>query len=252
MVRGVDVKANKKKMNSTVNEPQTERQVPEVSHNLRDQRLGPKGRKTREKLLTTAFNMLASSSDMPIILSNVAREASVALTTLYLYFPDIGELLLAVLDRVMDSAEEAFIDRLRRRWPDASLQNSCFDFLLAHYQFWRRHSRVLLMRNSLADSGDIRFVKYRYQLSSQPLIQLLVLQMDSELERENKRCWRIANLLLTGIERTATILSTPIWNTWHDESGVFTDEESFIESIRIEAELMALTISHQRKIEKAR
>ncbi len=125
-----------------VNEPQ--QPAPQAGYNLLGQRLGRKGQETRERILVTALRLIeASSKDAPVTLSSVAREAAVGMTTLYLYFPNLGDLVLAVLTRVMDCADSAFVDRLRARWPDDSLEASARGFLRAHYQFWRRHSRSI-------------------------------------------------------------------------------------------------------------
>jgi AcrR family transcriptional regulator len=69
-----------------------------LSHNLVGQRLGKKGRDTRERILAATDRLLAGPPDTAISLSAVAREASLAMTTLYIYFNDLTELLLAVLD----------------------------------------------------------------------------------------------------------------------------------------------------------
>ena len=89
-----------------------------LSHNLQGQRLGRKGRDTRERILLAAETLLAAPPGAPITLSAVAREASLGMTTLYLYFSDFTELLLAVLDGIMATAEDSYIGRLRERWPD--------------------------------------------------------------------------------------------------------------------------------------
>ena len=142
----------------------------EVSHNLHGQRLGRKGYETRERILATAELMIESSRDSQITLSAIAREASVGLATFYLYFPDLGELILAVLGRVMDSSGAAYKDQLRTRWPEESLAACCKEFLHAHHRFWVRHSQLLQLRNGYADRGDLRFVDYQRSVYK-PLIE---------------------------------------------------------------------------------
>ena len=100
-----------------------------LSHNLLGQRLGRKGRDTRERILAATERLLAGPPDTAISLSGVAREASLAMTTLYLYFGDLTELLVAVLEPIMASAEDAFVAHLRRRWPDEQLGEHCLRFL---------------------------------------------------------------------------------------------------------------------------
>src|SRR6201995_3065199 len=84
-----------------------------LSHNLLGQRLGKKGRDTRERILAATERLLAGPPDAPITLSAVAREASLGMTSLYLYFNDLTELLLAQLSATMSLAREAYGDHLR-------------------------------------------------------------------------------------------------------------------------------------------
>ncbi|HMP57284.1 MAG TPA: TetR/AcrR family transcriptional regulator, partial [Novosphingobium sp.] len=89
-----------------------------VSHNLVGQRLGRKGQATRERILDAMLRLLADPEGPPVTLTGVAREAGVSLSNLYLYFPDLGELLLAALRKVTEDTDSAHVEKLRRRWPD--------------------------------------------------------------------------------------------------------------------------------------
>jgi len=72
-----------------------------LSHNLNGQRLGRKGRDTRARILAATNELLAGPIDTPISLSAVARQASLGMTSLYQYFTDLTELLLALLEPLM-------------------------------------------------------------------------------------------------------------------------------------------------------
>jgi hypothetical protein len=148
----------------------------------------------------------------------------------------------------MDCADSAFVDRLRARWPDEALGASTQGFLRAHYQFWRRHSRILHLRNSFEDAGDARFLEYRNGVS-RPLIELLVVQMDGEpaLDSPAGNC---ATVLLTGFERLATITTNPIFHTSLSAMGVDRVQGYIEDLLNAEAELIALAVRHHR--DKAR
>lgn len=220
--------------------------VPQAGYNLLGQRLGRKGQETRERILVTALRLIeASSKDAPVTLSSVAREASVGMTTLYLYFPNLGDLVLAVLTRVMDCADSAFVDRLRARWPDETLGASTQGFIRAHYQFWRRHSRILHLRNSFEDAGDARFLQYRNRVSK-PLIELLILQMNGTPEQMNAPVGNCATVLLTGFERLATITTNPIFHTNLSDLGIGRAQAYIDDLLNAEAELIALAVRHHR------
>jgi AcrR family transcriptional regulator len=180
----------------------------DVSHNLNGQRLGRKGRGTRERILTACAELLADPGDAPISMSAVARRAGLGMTSLYNYFSDLTELLLAVLEPVMATAEEGFLAILREPWPDAELAERCHTFMHAYFDFWSRHSRLLHLRNAMADNRDERMLLHRVR-SSQPLISLFVAQMGGAADDEQSPVRGMATVLMTGIERTVTVSTDP-------------------------------------------
>lgn len=176
----------------------------ELSHNLLGQRLGRKGRDSRERILAAAEKLLAGPLDTAISVSAVAREASLGMTTVYLYFSDLTELLLAVLNPIMASAEESYVGQLRTRWPDDRLAECCLEFVEAYHDFWVRHSRILHLRNTYADGGDERMRHHRIAVS-QPAMDLLVEQMDSDAADLESPAHGMATVLFTGVERLITV-----------------------------------------------
>ncbi len=175
-----------------------------VSHNLAGQRLGRKGRDTRERILAATERLLAGPPDTAISLSAVAREASLGMTTLYLYFSDLTELLLAVLGPIMASAENSYVGHLRNRWPDEALGEHCRSFVESYHAFWVKHSRILHLRNSYADSNDERMRAHRMS-SGRPVIDLLVQQMGCDPAKVLSQAFGMATILLTGLERMITV-----------------------------------------------
>lgn len=174
-----------------------------ATYNQIGQKLGRKGQETRERILCAMLRLLECPDGPPVTLTGVANEASVRLTNLYLYFPDMSELVLAALDRVMESADAGFIEKLRVRWPDDGIEDACLEFLRAHHEFWSRNARLLHMRNALADAGDLRILDYRND-NTRPLIDLLEMQMESADAASDKR---LATVLMTCLERLATVVT---------------------------------------------
>lgn len=210
-----------------------------ISHNLNGQRLGRKGRDTRERILTACAELLADTNDA-ISMSAVARRASLGMTSLYNYFSDFTELLLAVLDPVMATAEEGFLAALREYWPDEELGARCYAFMRAYHGFWARHSRLLHLRNAMADSRDERLLIHRVR-SAQPLIALLAAQMDGDGD-ELSEVHGMATVLMTGIERTVTVA------TDSGLTGLFGEKQRRTEDHYLipEARLMELAIRDTR------
>jgi AcrR family transcriptional regulator len=180
----------------------------DVSHNLNGQRLGRKGKGTRERILTACAGLLADPEETPISMSAVARRAELGMTSLYNYFADLTELLLAMLEPVMATAEEGFLAILREPWPDEELDARCHAFLGAYFNFWSQHSRLLHLRNAMADSRDERMLIHRVH-STQPLIGLFVTQMGGEGEDMASPLRGMATVLMTGVERTVTVATDP-------------------------------------------
>lgn len=190
-----------------------------VSHNLNGQKLGRKGRITRERILRATISLLESPDEQPITLSAVAQEASLGMTSLYNYFNDLTELVVAVLDLVTGMAQDGYISILETYWPDAELSERCHAFIVAYNRFWNRHSRLFHLRNKMADSLDTRIMEHRLR-SGLPILRLLEFQLGLNDGREaGSEVMAMSSVLLTGIERTATVATNPhysnlrIWDT---------------------------------------
>jgi AcrR family transcriptional regulator len=175
-----------------------------VSHNLAGQRLGRKGRDTRERIIAAAVELIYAPETEPLTLSAVARQAGLGLTSLYNYFNDLSELIQAVLEPVMATAEESYYGLIRIRWSDHELGARCHQFVVAYHDFWARHTRLLHLRNSLSDSGDQRMADMRIA-ATQPIIRRITEQMNGDPRARRSREFAQATVLMIGIERAVTI-----------------------------------------------
>ena len=177
-----------------------------ASYNLQGQRLGRKGRDTRERILAATAELLAGPPDVPVTLSAVARKASLGMTSLYVYFSDLSELILAVLEPITASAEEAYIGQVRTRWSDETLRENCVAFVRDYHAFWQQHGRVLHLRNSMADAFDTRMVQHRVG-TAMPLIELIIQQMDGDPTDKESPISALATALYIGLERLVVVLT---------------------------------------------
>lgn len=217
---------------------------PAVSHNQVGQKLGRKGQETRERILAAVLRLLADPDGPPLTLSGVAKEAHVRPPNVYLYFPDLGDLLLAALRRVMDTAEEAYLAQLRPRWADDTLRETCREFLGAYYRFWQRNARLLHMRNAMADANDLRFLRYRNDVTL-PLINLLADQIGSS---ENADDGTLASVLLTGVERLATVVTNPQFRIITGARSEPDQRAHVLGLIEAQVEVMSVVIAHHRAL----
>ena len=216
-----------------------------VSHNLNGQRLGRKGRDTRARILGVTAELLAGTTDEPLTLSAVARGASLGMTSLYAYFTDLTELLLAVLEPVMETAEAEYVALLRTRWPEAELGARAFELVRAYHAFWVRHSRLLHLRNSMADRGDARMMVHRIK-AAQVVMALLAEQMDADPAQPTSPPFGMATALMTGLERVVTVTTDA-----NLPNLIQTPIPPRIELLVAEARLLELGIRDYRGLAKA-
>jgi AcrR family transcriptional regulator len=182
-----------------------------LSYNLNGQKLGRKGRDTRDRILAATTELLAEP-DMQITLSAVARRAGLGMTSLYNYFGDLSELLIASLEPVMATAEADYLGHLRQRWPDETLGQHCLEFTRDYYKFWQKHTRILHLRNSMSEgNNDRRMAEHRLNTGI-PMVQLFTFQMDSDPEKTGSPAYSMATALFTGIDRLVAVRTTTEWS----------------------------------------
>lgn len=181
----------------------------DVSHNLNGQKLGRKGQATRERILAAAAELIAEGGETPISLSAVARRANLGMTSLYLYFTDLTELLLAVLRPVMEDATDGYFRQLSEYWPDDELEERCRSFVQSYFDFWTKHSRVLHLRNNMADQYDERMMAARVR-TAQPTIMLMRKQMALPGQEPTTEASSMASVLMTGLERAVTVATDTV------------------------------------------
>jgi AcrR family transcriptional regulator len=225
---------------------QPEQGVP--SHNQMGQRLGRKGLETRDRIISAMLSLLSEPDNQPVTLTTIAKAADVHLTNLYRYFPDLGSLLLAALDRLMASADAVFLNKLRNRWSDETLFEDALEFLQAHFSFWQNNARLLHLRNSLADNSDLRVVAHRNTTSKPAILQLarqLSAKPDSLISPNNHLT---AIVLHAGIERLATVLTNPLLAPYLEDTGGRNEGAHSKDLICAEAEILSVTVREKRRI----
>lgn len=219
-----------------------------VSHNLAGQRLGKKGRVTRERILAATIELLETTDVESITLTAVAKKASLAMSSVYNYFNDLTELVLAVLELVMAMAEEEYLKLLDEYWPDKRLHEKCLEFITAYNQFWSKHAKLFHLRNRMADELDTRVMQHRLD-SGRPVLRRLEFQLAPEpVYMPSEDISSMASVLLTGIERTATVATNPHYAKLN--VGGFTGQQ--VRLVEPEARLLELAIKDTRERERSK
>jgi AcrR family transcriptional regulator len=176
----------------------------EPAINLAGQRLGRKGANTRARILEAAREVIGEGAADGLTLSAVARRAELRMSSLYNYFSDLPDLLLALLEPVVEESETAYVAQLRAYWPDAELAARCDAFVRAFHAFWSENADLLSLRNAYADNHEQRMMMQRIDMARM-VIRLLGQQMGAPDTRITGEEYDFASVLYTGLERVVII-----------------------------------------------
>ena len=182
-----------------------------VEENKSGQSLGDKGHRTRQRIVEATRSLIESSGGVVPTARAVARAVKLAAPTFYLYFEDIGESVLAVIQQMQDELNPV-IDLLAVDWPAENLFDCAKSFVTAYYDYWTAHAALLRVRNRMADEGDDRFVALRAR-SVDRLTETLagkltlpVLPTRIAVQRAD-----LAAALVIGLERSATVYALGLY-----------------------------------------
>lgn len=185
--------------------PLASRIITLAAENKSGQRLGEKGRRTRQRIITATQSLIEASGGLVPASAAIARAADVTAPTFNLYFKDIGEAVLAVI-QPMDSELRPVLDLLTADWPPEALFKHARAFVAAYFKYWKTHAALLRVRNRLADDGDQRFVRLRLE-SADPLIAAMAAKVGVPVAQSYILGDRmdVAALLIVVLERLATV-----------------------------------------------
>lgn len=124
--------------------------------NKQGQKLGAKGRRTRQALMDAARALLRSCSPIDLSAVSIAKAAKVASASFYMYFDDVRDLLYQMSEIACSEYDSLLpiIDEWKSPVPDAE---DAFLLVRAFNDIWTRHREILVFRNLEADHGDPRF-----------------------------------------------------------------------------------------------
>lgn len=130
--------------------------------NQHGQKMGRKGRETRQKIMDVTLEMLKHRSYKDLTVSEVASEAGVSSSTFYVYFEDIEDVLFACVQAAaLDLGDLREI--LSRDWNDSNLEEQVAAFVETYNALWEKYRVELRVRNLEADQGNLRFLNIRVE-----------------------------------------------------------------------------------------
>ncbi len=124
--------------------------------------LGPRARKTRERLLEATAVLVAERPLRDVSVIEIARRVGTSPATFYQYFHDVEEAVL-VLAEDAARAMPQLLDRLDASWDGEQGLDHARAVVEAFIDHWDRHRAVLRIRDLAAEEGDKRFFKVRSQ-----------------------------------------------------------------------------------------
>jgi AcrR family transcriptional regulator len=183
----------------------------EITVNKSGQSLGRKGRRTRANILAGAGQLLRESPGAPPTVAAIAKQADISAPTFYLYFEDVGEVLLAMLEDLHDESD-AVLALLTEPWPETDAYPRALGFVRAYFDFWIRHVPILRVRNMLSDQGDPRFRTSRWQ-GAEPYFRAMAEKFFETRRQGNGdeiEGRGVAAVVMTALERLATVVALEI------------------------------------------
>lgn len=175
---------------------------PLVSNKI-GQRLGRRGRLTRDRFLDAARVLLATTSPIDLTAAAISKAAGSSPATFYVYFDDVRELLLA-LSAAAPARVEALFPREDALLVDDRLQADVAVMIAAVNAAWDLNAPILLFRNLEADRGDTRFDTLR-TAQARPMLDRIAAAIARRRgpDHDPMAAEAAASVLVAAIERIA-------------------------------------------------
>jgi len=143
---------------------------------------GRRGLATRRKLIDCTIKLLATTPYRDLKITDITRAAGTSPATLYQYFVDLEDVLLAVADQAIDEALQ-LVDLIEdRQWKAAGGVHSAEALVDGFLEFSRTHRPTLRVVDLLSTEGDKRFRHKRVLM-----LNALTRSLAAEIERVNPR-----------------------------------------------------------------
>lgn len=157
--------------------------MPAETRNLLGQKIGRKGRETRQRIMDAALELLKTCSYKDLNVSEIVSEADVSNATFYVYFKDVEEVLYACVQAAaLDLGElHAVVDA---EWTPDNAREKVAKFVDIYNKLWEKYRIELRIRNLEADQGNLRFLNLRIETTKVILQKLSnkLAQLNPELQ----------------------------------------------------------------------
>jgi AcrR family transcriptional regulator len=120
--------------------------------------LGPKGARTRRRIMDATADMLAERPFADIRITEVARAADIAQPNFYTYFASVEDVILAIADEVSADSLSVYLEP---DWEGEAGLEHARQLVEAAIKLWRRHRGVFSIVSMLADKRHGGFAAVR-------------------------------------------------------------------------------------------
>ena len=162
---------------------------------------------THEKLRRATARLLEQKPLRELKVSDITNLASVSPSTFYIYFADVNEAVLAVLNEVYKTLPD--FPGMILAFQAETLKADVRSYVKAYLTFWDDHYAVLRMRNLAADEGDKRFRESRATALS-PMVAALATKIEqfrgAVLGEDEVPAGALSLVLIGALERLAAII----------------------------------------------
>jgi AcrR family transcriptional regulator len=174
------------------------------------QAMGPKGAKTRQRLLDATQELLGVTKIRDLQVANITRVAKTSPATFYVYFNDVSAAVLALIGDVSQSTPH-LLSLLSSSWTEQGDHACAHAFVSDYVQHWLAHEALFRVRNLASDEGEPRFADLRIHAVS-PLVESMArriaLRQRSGRLTSSLHAVSAAGALLALIERIALLQLT--------------------------------------------
>ena len=118
---------------------------------------GRRGLATRRKLIDCTIALLATTPYRDLKVTDITRAAGTSPATLYQYFVDLQDVLLAVAEQTTEDARQLVGLISNQPWKGAAGVRSAEALVDGFIEFWRLHRPTLRVVDLLSTEGDRRF-----------------------------------------------------------------------------------------------
>jgi len=179
----------------------------DVVVNLNGQAMGPKGLKTRRRLIDATVELLETTSLRDLRVIDIARTARGSPATFYVYFPDVSDAVLAAISE-LSQATPAMMEIIDGEWSGQQASARGAALVETYMRFWGDHRTLFRVRNLSAEEGDRRFIDAR-AWSVAPILEAMAKRIE-EAQAQNRvpgdlKPPAAAATLLAMLERLAVV-----------------------------------------------